>query len=68
SVKAASDVYMPLAAEVTEVNEDLRADPSIANKDAMGTGWFFKIRIQDMAEFDALMDEPAYAQFVKDNG
>ena len=67
SVKAAADVYMPIAGEVSEVNEDLRADPSLANKDPMGNGWFFKILIKDMAEFDALMDEPDYAKFVKAN-
>jgi glycine cleavage system H protein len=67
SVKAAADVFMPIAGEVTEVNEDLRGDPSLANKDPMGTGWFFKILIKDMAEFDVLMDEPAYQKFVKAN-
>jgi glycine cleavage system H protein len=67
SVKAAADVYMPIAGEVTEVNDDLRADPSLANKDPMGNGWFFKILIKDMAEFDVLMDEPDYAKFVKAN-
>jgi glycine cleavage system H protein len=67
SVKAAADVYMPVAGEVTEVNEDLRADPSLANKDPMGNGWFFKILIKDMAEFDVLMDEPAYAKLVKES-
>ena len=67
SVKAAADVFMPIAGEVTEVNEDLRGDPSLANKDPMGTGWFFKILIKDMAEFDELMDEPAYQKFVKAN-
>ena len=67
SVKAAADVYMPIAGEVTEVNEDLRADPSLANKDPMGNGWFFKILIKDMTEFDALMDEPDYQKFVKAN-
>jgi glycine cleavage system H protein len=66
SVKAAADVYMPIAGEVTEVNEDLRGDPSTANKDPMGNGWFFKILIKDMAEFDELMDEPAYQKFVKE--
>lgn len=65
SVKAAADVYMPIAGEVTEVNEDLRGDPSLANKDPMGAGWFFKILIKDMSEFDVLMDEPDYAKFVK---
>lgn len=67
SVKAAADIYMPVAGEVTEVNEDLRADPSMANKDPMGTGWFFKILIKDMSEFDVLMDEPSYVKFVKAN-
>lgn len=67
SVKAAADIYMPVAGEVTEVNEDLRADPALANRDPMGNGWFFKILIKDMAEFDVLMDEPAYAKFSKEN-
>jgi glycine cleavage system H protein len=67
SVKAAADMYMPIAGEVTEVNEDLRADPSLANKDPMGNGWFFKMLIKDMAEFDVLMDEPDYRKFIKEN-
>ena len=67
SVKAAADVFMPIAGEITEVNEDLRSDPSLANKDPMGNGWFFKILIKDMAEFDVLMDEPEYAKFSKEN-
>lgn len=65
SVKAAADVNMPIAGEVTEVNEDLRSNPSLANTDPMGNGWFFKILIKDMAQFDELMDEPAYLKFVK---
>ena len=65
SVKAAADVYMPVSGEVVEVNEALRADPSLANSDPLGKGWFFKIRVADMAQFDALMDEPAYAEFAK---
>jgi glycine cleavage system H protein len=67
SVKAAADVYMPLAAEVTAVNEDLRADPSTANKDPMKSGWFFKVKLANPSEFDTLMDEAAYQKFVKDN-
>lgn len=65
SVKAAADVYMPVSGEIVEVNEALRADPSLANSDPLGTGWFFKVRVTDMAQFDALMDEPAYAEFTK---
>ena len=67
SVKAAADIYMPVAGKVTEVNEELRADPALANRDPMGNGWFFKILIKDMAEFDVLMDEPAYAKFSKES-
>ena len=67
SVKAAADIYMPVAGEVTEVNEELRADPALANRDPMGNGWFFKILIKDMAQFDELMDEPAYAKLMKES-
>jgi glycine cleavage system H protein len=67
SVKAAADVYMPVAGEVIEVNEELRTDPSLANRDPMGNGWFFKILIKDMAEFDVLMDGPDYARFTKNS-
>ena len=67
SVKAAADVFMPIAGEVTEVNEELRGNPALANTDPIGNGWFFKILIKDMAEFDVLMDEPAYAKFSKNS-
>ncbi len=65
SVKAAADVNMPIAGEVTEVNEDLRSNPSLANTDPMGNGWFFKVHISDMSEFDQLMDAPEYDALVK---
>jgi glycine cleavage system H protein len=63
SVKAAADVYMPVSGEVTEVNEALRADPSLANSDPLGTGWFFKVKLSDPAQLDALMDETRYDAF-----
>jgi len=63
SVKAAADVYIPVGGTVTEVNEALRADPSLANTDPLGAGWFFKITLTQPAELDALMDELAYAGF-----
>ena len=65
SVKAAADVAMPVGGEVVEVNEDLRADPSLANKDPMGNGWFFKVKIADMTEFDQLLDIPGYDALLK---
>jgi len=65
SVKAAADIYMPVSGEVVEVNEALRADPSLANSDPLGNGWFFKVRVSDMGEFDKLMDGPAYDALLK---
>ncbi len=65
SVKAAADVYMPMDGEVTEVNEALRADPALANSDPLGQGWFFKVRIEDPAQLDAMMNETAYGEFAK---
>ena len=63
SVKAAADVYMPVSGEVTEVNEALRADPSLANSDPLGAGWFFKVKLSNPAELDALMDKTSYTTF-----
>jgi glycine cleavage system H protein len=63
SVKAAADVYMPVTGEITEVNEALRADPSLANTDPLGAGWFFKVKLSNAAELDALMDETSYTAF-----
>ncbi len=63
SVKAAADVYMPVTGEVTEVNEALRSDPSLANSDPLGAGWFFKAKLADAAQLDGLMDEASYAKF-----
>ena len=63
SVKAAADVYMPVSGEVIEVNEALRDDPSLANTDPQGAGWFFKVKLTDAAQLDALMDESAYRAF-----
>ena len=65
SVKAAADLYMPVSGEIVEVNEKLRADPALANSDPMGAGWFFTVRVSDMAEFDQLMDAPSYDALLK---
>lgn len=63
SVKAAADVYMPVTGEIVEVNEALRADPSLANSDPLNAGWFFKVKLSDASQLDALMDEAAYKAF-----
>jgi glycine cleavage system H protein len=63
SVKAAADVFMPVSGEITEVNEALRADPALANSDPAGAGWFFKARLSDATQLDALLDSTAYQKF-----
>ena len=65
SVKAASDVYSPVAGEVIEGNPALADDPALVNRDPEGDGWFFKIRLGDTSELDGLMDETAYREWVK---
>lgn len=64
SVKAASDVYCPLDGEVTEVNQAIVDDPSIVNSDPQGAGWFFKLKLKNAADADALMDEAAYQDLI----
>lgn len=63
SVKAAADVYIPVSGKVTELNEALREDPSLANSAPLEAGWFFKIEAANPSEFDALMDPAAYSDF-----
>ena len=64
SAKAASEVYAPVSGEVVAVNDAIVGDPAMVNQDAMGEGWFIKIRLADPGELDALMDEAAYQAFV----
>ena len=67
SVKAPSDVYAPVSGEVIEANGDLAATPALVNEDAEGKAWFFKVRLANPGELDALMDRTAYDQLVKEN-
>jgi glycine cleavage system H protein len=67
SVKAAADVYMPVSGEITAVNEELRNDPSLANSDPLKAGWFFKVKLSNASELDALMDSTAYDELVKNS-
>ena len=66
SVKAASEVYAPVGGEVVEVNKALGDAPATVNEDAMGKGWFAKLKLSNKAELDALMDEAAYKKYVED--
>ncbi|WP_374437660.1 glycine cleavage system protein GcvH [Inhella sp.] len=67
SVKAAADVYMPITGEIVEVNEGLRADPSLANSDPLGAGWFFKVKMANAGELDSMMDSTAYDELLKNS-
>lgn len=64
SVKAASDIYAPLAGEITDVNLDLVADPAKVNSDPYAGGWIFKMKLSDPEEVKNLMDAGSYASLV----
>ncbi len=66
SVKAASDVYAPLAGRITESNADLESSPGNVNLGPEAEGWFFKMSLANRAEFDALLDAAAYAKLVEE--
>jgi glycine cleavage system H protein len=68
SVKAASDIFAPVSGEVVEANAALSETPGDVNTEPMGKGWFFKVRLSNKSELDALMDEAAYDAFVKSLG
>ena len=65
SVKAASDVFAPLAGRVTEVNAALADDPSLVNREAQSGAWFFRLAPADAAAFATLLDAAAYAKLVE---
>jgi glycine cleavage system H protein len=64
SVKAASDVYVPVSGTVTEANAALEADPALVNTSPEAEGWFFKLTLADASELEGLMDEAAYKAWV----
>ncbi len=65
SVKAASDVYAPLAGRVVEANPALADTPGLVNQAPAGEGWFFRIELADPSAVEALMDEDAYAALLE---
>lgn len=68
SVKAASDVFAPASGEVIAINSEVEATPGLINEDALGRGWLFRIRLADLNELDALMNEAAYSDYLKTLG
>ena len=67
STKAASDVYSPISGEIIDGNKVIVDDPSSVNTDPEGAAWFFKLKIKDKGEFDALMSKDDYDKFCKEN-
>ena len=65
SVKAASDIYSPLDGEIKEINSNLENDASIINKDAENDGWIFKLKINNLDQFDNLMNADEYKKFIE---
>ncbi len=62
SVKAAADIYAPVAGEVIEINDELEDAPELINKDAFGAGWLFKLKVVDETEVDNMMDAESYEE------
>ncbi|MBT1248741.1 MULTISPECIES: glycine cleavage system protein GcvH [unclassified Thermosipho (in: thermotogales)] len=68
SVKAASDIYVPVSGKIVEVNEELDSQPELINEDAEGKGWIIKIEFSNKEEFDELMSEEEYKEFLENEG
>jgi glycine cleavage system H protein len=65
AVKTVSDLFMPVAGEVLEFNEELEANPEIVNKDPYGEGWIIKIKVADIASLDELLDADTYKALIE---
>jgi len=64
AVKTVSDLFMPIAGEVVEINEEIESNPEVINSDAYGAGWLIKIKISDASELDGLLDASAYGALI----
>ena len=66
SVKAVSDLFAPVSGEVVETNPELAGTPELVNSDPFGKGWMVKIRLADQSGLDALLDEAAYEELIRE--
>jgi glycine cleavage system H protein len=64
SVKAASDLFMPLDAEIIEINETLDAEPELLNSDPYEKGWLLKVKLSDASQVEHLLDASGYAEII----
>jgi len=67
SVKAASDIYAPVAGEIVAINEELEDAPEKVNADPYGDGWMFRIKLEDASELDELLDAEGYASSIDED-
>jgi glycine cleavage system H protein len=67
SVKAVSDVYSPVSGEIIDVNDDLESEPELINTDPYTEGWLFKIKPDNLADFDKLLDAAAYSKLLEES-
>lgn len=65
AVKTVSELFCPVAGEITEVNEELEDDPELVNSDPYGSGWMVKLSVSDAAGLDALLDANAYKEIIE---
>ncbi|MCY1279995.1 Glycine cleavage system H protein [compost metagenome] len=68
SVKAASNIVMPLDGEVVEINQQLVDSPELVNEEPLGKGWFFRMQLADASVLDGLLDQAGYENLLKANG
>ncbi|MBQ0147696.1 MAG: glycine cleavage system protein GcvH [Flavobacteriaceae bacterium] len=64
AVKTVSDLFMPISGEITEFNAELESQPELINTDPYGAGWIIKVKIENIAELDSLLDSSAYADLI----
>ncbi len=65
SVKAVSEIYIPVAGEIVEINETLEDEPELVNNSCYDNGWLIKIKPDDISQFEALLDKDAYLDMLK---
>ena len=64
AVKTVSDLFLPMAGEIIEFNEDLERDPELVNTDPYGKGWMVKVKVTDASQWEDLLDSDTYAKLI----
>jgi glycine cleavage system H protein len=64
AVKTVSDLFLPMAGEIIEFNQELELDPELVNTDPYGKGWMVKVKVSDASQWEDLLDSDAYAKLI----